>query len=512
MDPASTSEREMAAAELTDNADSVSGDSVMPDDVLEAEVSDVDAAVTPPEDSDPGSDASSDSFSSARHTASQLLDHMQVDTTDPTNVMIIIGAVLVLGVGGAWWWLGDEDELPVEAVPITRPTATTNFERLPAVVSPVTEEAEEPPQSNLDALLDRARMATDAGLYTEPGGVSALDYYLAALDEDPLHPEAIAGVDTILVSVFDDARTAINNGRTDDAIATISWVKEFRPNNANIIELEAMLVEAQSARVQQVTQMISRGDFAAAESRLETLAQDRYANTAAIADAGEQLAAAQAAAREKARTDARQEQQLARQERIQGVISEYKESVAAGQLLNPEDNSARFHLQRLAAIDSNNPEIQSGHAAIVAGLIVRANTEAAQANYEAAENWLVEAEKIGVGVEKIAEVRQSIAQRQVDEQTDRVIPATELTLVRYVPPDYPSLAIRREIEGYVDVIFTVTTSGETADVEIVSGEKQNYFEKSTVEAVEQWRFEPRLFNGQAVNQRVSFRLDFKLHD
>ena len=132
MDPASTAEREMAAAELTDNAESVSGDSVMPDDVLEAEVSDVDAAVTPPEDSDPGSDASSDSFSSARHTASQLLDHMQVDTTDPTNVMIIIGAVIMLGVGGAWWWLGDEDELPVDAVPITRPTATANFERLPA--------------------------------------------------------------------------------------------------------------------------------------------------------------------------------------------------------------------------------------------------------------------------------------------------------------------------------------------------------------------------------------------
>ena len=502
VDPITKAQRELEESGITVIEDSTPAADLMPEELLSMD--DEGRRDKPEETSAP--------IAEERHTASQILEHVQVDTKDPTNIMIIIGAAIMLGVGGAWWFLSEEDVLPDNIVPISRPLPPSTAARLPTVVHPESATTEEAPQSEVDALLERARMAANAGWLIEPRGVSALDYYLAVFEEEPQNVEAGEGAGSIVRAVLDDAETAVRAGRTDTAIATINWIRSFQAGNPRIADIEDMLRGRQTEQVQIAVRLIGQGEFATAEARLDALAVEPYADLAAIASARERLARAGAAAVAKARTDARQQQQLARQEQIEGIIDDYKASVADGRLIATEDNSAQFHLERLKEIDAGNPEIQIGHAAIVARLIVRANSEAVQSNYDAAENWLVVADGFGVGAEKLTEVRQSIAQRQVDEQTEKVIPATELTLVRYVPPEYPPLAIRRQIEGWVDIEFTVTTAGDTAEIEIVSGEKANYFDKSAISAVEQWRFEPRLFNQQPVNQRVSFRLDYQLND
>ncbi len=500
MDSVTKSDRELEESGITIIEESSPAADLMPEELLSLDDDDrhgeADKATAP--------------AAEQRHTASQILEHVQVDTTNPINIMIIIGAVIILGVGGAWWYLSEVDELTDNIVPITRPLPTSVTARLPTVINPENTITEEAPQSAVDAMLERARMAANAGLLIEPRGVSALDYYLAVLEEEPQNVEARDGAGRIVRAVLDDAETAVSAGRTENAIATIDWIESIQPGNPRIREIQNMLRKRQAEQVQVAVRLIGQGEYATAEARLDALAVEPYVDLNAIDSTRDMLAGARAAAVAKARTDARQQQQLARQEQIQGIITDYKASVADGRLVATEEGSAQFHLDRLKGVDANNREIQIGYAAIVAGLIVRANSEAAQSNYDAAENWLVVAEGFDVGAEKLAEVRQSIAQRQVDEQTDRVIPATELTLVRYVPPDYPSLAIRREVEGWVDLEFTVTTAGETAEIEVVSGEKANYFDKSAIAAVEQWRFEPRLFNGQPVDQRVSFRLDYRL--
>ncbi len=500
MDPVTKAERELEESGIAVIEDSTPAADLMPDELLSMDEDD--RRGEPEEASAPATEE--------RHTASQILEHVHVDTTDPTNILMIIGAVIMLGVGGAWWYLSEEEELPDNIVPITRPLPTWTVGRLPTGVSPDDAASEEAPQSQADALLERARMAANAGLLIEPQGVSALDYYRAVLDEDPQNVEAGEGAARIVQAVLDDAETAATAGRTENAIATLNWIKTFQPGNPRIADIENVLRERQTEQVQIATRLIGQGEFATAEARLDALAAAPYADSTAIQSARQRLASARAGAVAKARTDARQQQQLARRARIEAIIDDYKASVADGHLVAAEDNSAQLHLDRLKKIDADNPEIQIGYAAIVAGLIVRANSEAAQFNFETAENWLLVADGFGVGAEKLAEIRQAIAQRQVDQQTEEVIPATELTLVRYVPPEYPSLAIRRQIEGWVDVEFTVTTVGDTAEIEIVSGDKANYFEKSAILAVEQWRFEPRLFNGQPVDQRVNFRLDYRL--
>ena len=82
--------------------------------------------------------------------------------------------------------------------------------------------------------------------------------------------------------------------------------------------------------------------------------------------------------------------------------------------------------------------------------------------------------------------------------------------IHYVAPKYPRAAQRRDISGWVDLAFTVTTAGEVTSIEITATEPETIFNASATRAVEQWLFEPATEDGQAVEKRVVMRLSFNL--
>jgi protein TonB len=76
-----------------------------------------------------------------------------------------------------------------------------------------------------------------------------------------------------------------------------------------------------------------------------------------------------------------------------------------------------------------------------------------------------------------------------------------------VNPRYPPLALRRRVEGYVEVSFTVLPDGTVANVAVVSSEPRSMFDREAVNAMQRWRFAP---SGQESRGRRTF--DFKLSD
>jgi len=110
----------------------------------------------------------------------------------------------------------------------------------------------------------------------------------------------------------------------------------------------------------------------------------------------------------------------------------------------------------------------------------------------------------------VAAARGSLEQRMIQLATARPIPVSDLTLLDYTPPAYPSRALDRNIQGWVDLEFTVTTAGEPTDVSVVNASHERYFREEALEAVGKWRFEPRQVRGQQVDQRTFTRLSFKL--
>ncbi|MEE3330552.1 MAG: energy transducer TonB [Myxococcota bacterium] len=82
-----------------------------------------------------------------------------------------------------------------------------------------------------------------------------------------------------------------------------------------------------------------------------------------------------------------------------------------------------------------------------------------------------------------------------------------------VSPVYPPGAKEKKIEGWVEVVFTVSSRGTTEDVHVVEASPDGIFERAAIWAVEHWRYKPGLRDGHATEQRgVRARLRFTRDD
>jgi protein TonB len=81
-----------------------------------------------------------------------------------------------------------------------------------------------------------------------------------------------------------------------------------------------------------------------------------------------------------------------------------------------------------------------------------------------------------------------------------------LPLVR-VEPQYPPEAQRRKLEGWVQLRFTISTAGSVKDAAVVKS-SHSLFEKSALQAVSKWKYQPQLRAGkptEAPDQQVVLR-------
>lgn len=81
-----------------------------------------------------------------------------------------------------------------------------------------------------------------------------------------------------------------------------------------------------------------------------------------------------------------------------------------------------------------------------------------------------------------------------------------LPLVR-VEPQYPNEARRRQLEGWVQVAFTISSAGAVKDAAVVKS-SDSVFEKSAIQAVNKWKYQPQLVDGKPTetpNQQVVLR-------
>ncbi|MBL8297194.1 MAG: energy transducer TonB [Rhodanobacteraceae bacterium] len=86
----------------------------------------------------------------------------------------------------------------------------------------------------------------------------------------------------------------------------------------------------------------------------------------------------------------------------------------------------------------------------------------------------------------------------------------EAVLVKSVPPQYPSAALRRRQEGWVQVEFTVTSSGAVANARVLDADPPRTFDRAALDAVQRWSFNPAMRNGAAVDTTVRRRIEFKM--
>jgi len=81
-----------------------------------------------------------------------------------------------------------------------------------------------------------------------------------------------------------------------------------------------------------------------------------------------------------------------------------------------------------------------------------------------------------------------------------------------IQPDYPIGARRRGIEGWVDVQFTIGVDGSVRNPVVVAARPQDVFDDAAVQAVRNWKYNPKIQDGQPVERagmrvRIRFELE-----
>ena len=81
-----------------------------------------------------------------------------------------------------------------------------------------------------------------------------------------------------------------------------------------------------------------------------------------------------------------------------------------------------------------------------------------------------------------------------------------------VAPQYPRRALKKGIEGYVTLEFTVTTLGTVVDPVVIEAKPKNIFDRAAINAAKKFKYKPKVVDGKAqevtgVRNIIRFEMD-----
>jgi len=304
-----------------------------------------------------------------------------------------------------------------------------------------------------------------------------------------------ADVDRV-APLLDLAAQSMRDGRllAPDRASARFYVQEalrLDPNNSAAQEARRSLA---SRLLTEVRSAIDRRDFSLAASLIEGAA-----GLAAAAD----LESAQgllAAARKQADVDARVQ-----------LLKNANDRMLEDRLIEPDNDNAKYFLLNLRRLDPGNAGLTAAMQDLGSRLVAKARRALALEQYDAARSWLDEAAQIG-----FASADANSAQRDLDAAVAKraslatMVPASQLTLLKSVQPTYPNRAAVSRTEGWVELGFTVSETGQVKDVVVHATSVPGVFEDAAVRAVSQWRYQPVLRDAKPVPVRTELRIRFAL--
>ncbi len=82
-----------------------------------------------------------------------------------------------------------------------------------------------------------------------------------------------------------------------------------------------------------------------------------------------------------------------------------------------------------------------------------------------------------------------------------------------VNPQYPIRAAEQGIEGWVELMFTISVTGAVLDPVVTAAHPARIFDRAAIRAVSRWKYNPKIDDGQPVERPgVTVRLRFQLEN
>lgn len=397
-------------------------------------------------------------------------------SSNQSDLLLWIAGGAIAAVGAAWLvimqpWSGSGGD----AAPAPTPAAAVETAAIAAPPPDPSAGAEPPADSSeitLDNPLRMAELAYEAGMLLEPEEYSAWTLYSRVVKAEPDNAAALEGLTKVADDLIRRGTTALDQGRFDDARAMVERIRAALPNHAGAKELAARIwpVAAPTAPPREALEPVR-------VARVETApAAPPRPQVNPVVQANEA----------------------------------FEKAMAEGRLLTPADQSAKHYVDVMTQAGADHELTVKARTGLSQEFLSRAAQSIEALDPEAAGIWIDEAESLVGGSDPgVRLARSSLTEQQIAMETAKPIPASALKIVSYVAPSYPSRALDRNIEGWVDIEFTVGTDGQTRDVNVTDASHETYFRREATEAVQKWTFEPRQFMGRTIEQNSYTRIRFQ---
>ncbi|HEY2677580.1 MAG TPA: energy transducer TonB [Steroidobacteraceae bacterium] len=182
--------------------------------------------------------------------------------------------------------------------------------------------------------------------------------------------------------------------------------------------------------------------------------------------------------------------------------------LAQGKLTEPDSDSALYYVNQLRATDPKNGGLTQISTAVQAQILVRARALLDGGDTDKAEALAQSASGLGASTdldalyEQISQKRAGGGVRQVPEQS--------LTRLNKLEIQYPARALTENIEGWVELSYSVGPNGSVGNIQIVNASPPKTFEQSAIRAVKALRYQPVMQNGKAVTIGTSVRIVYRV--
>jgi protein TonB len=183
--------------------------------------------------------------------------------------------------------------------------------------------------------------------------------------------------------------------------------------------------------------------------------------------------------------------------------------LAQGKVTEPDNDSALYYVNQLRTADPKNSGLTRISNAVQAQVVEQARA-ALDANQPARAEALLQAAAGLGGSADLTALNQRLAQlKQAAADAPEVVEAS-LTRIKAIELDYPEDALRRNVEGWVDVAYAVTTEGKVNSVKVLASNPAGTFDKAATRALSRARYKPMMQAGKPIAVSTKLRIAFRL--
>jgi len=183
--------------------------------------------------------------------------------------------------------------------------------------------------------------------------------------------------------------------------------------------------------------------------------------------------------------------------------------LSQGKVTEPDNDSALFYVNQLRAVDPKNSALPRLSSAVQAQILDQARAALDAAQPARVEALLQMAAGLGASADLTA-LNQRLAQAKLASAGPQEVSEGDLTKVRGIELDYPSGALSKGVEGWVNVSYMVTAEGKVTGVKVLDSSPAGVFDAAATRAVSRVRYKPPLQGGKPVAVTTKLRIAFRL--